>query len=182
MATPLGMWDLSSPTRNKTILPTSGAQSLIHWMAWEVPGSFQFSPVPQSCPTLCNPMDCMQYARLPCPSPAPEACSNSCPLNWWCHPTISFSVVTFSNENHVNSMGHFIFDKNQKKKTIQQRKEDAFNVFSWDSWIPRMGKLVTVNPYFLTPCTKVTWRWLTDLNIKAKTIKFLEENVNYLLN
>ena len=124
MATPLGMWDLSSPTRNKTILPTSGAQSLNHWMAWEVPGSFQFSPVLQSCPTLCNPMDCMQYARLPCPSPAPEACSNSCPLNWWCHPTISFSVVTFSNENHVNSMGHFIFDKNKqtKKQSNKERK------------------------------------------------------------
>ena len=58
LAPPLGMWDLSSPTRNQTILPTSGAQSLNHWMAWEVPGSFQFSPVPQSCPTLCDPMNC----------------------------------------------------------------------------------------------------------------------------
>ena len=26
---------------------------------------------------------------LPCPSPTPGACSNSCPLNWWSHPTIS---------------------------------------------------------------------------------------------
>ena len=124
MATPLGMWDLSSPTRNKTILPTSGAQSLNHWMAWEVPGSFQFSPVPQSCLTLCNPMDCMQYAGLPCPSLAPEACSNSCPSNWWCHPTISSSVIPFSNENHMNSMGHFIFDKNQKKKNKKQSNKE----------------------------------------------------------
>ena len=28
----------------------------------------------------------LQHARLPCPSPAPRACSNSCPLSWWCHP------------------------------------------------------------------------------------------------
>ena len=26
-----------------------------------------------------------QHARLPCPSPAPRVCSNSCPLNQWCH-------------------------------------------------------------------------------------------------
>ena len=30
-----------------------------------------------------------QHARLPCPSPTPGACSNSCPLSQWCHPTIS---------------------------------------------------------------------------------------------
>ena len=37
----------------------------------------------------------LQHARLPCPSPTPGACSNSCPLSWWCHPAISSSVVPF---------------------------------------------------------------------------------------
>ena len=37
----------------------------------------------------------LQHTRLPCPSPSPGACS--CPLNWWCHPTISSSVVPFSS-------------------------------------------------------------------------------------
>ena len=37
----------------------------------------------------------LQQARLPCPSPSLRACSNSCPLSWWCHSTISFSVVPF---------------------------------------------------------------------------------------
>ena len=32
-----------------------------------------------------------------CPSPSPGACSNSCPLSQWCHPTISSSVVPFSS-------------------------------------------------------------------------------------
>ena len=32
-----------------------------------------------------------QHTRLPCP-PSPGACSNSCPLSAWCHPTISSSV------------------------------------------------------------------------------------------
>ena len=31
----------------------------------------------------------LQHARLPCPSPSPGACSNSCPSSWWCHPIIS---------------------------------------------------------------------------------------------
>ena len=39
----------------------------------------------------------LQHARPPCPSPTPEACSNSCPSSWWCHPTISSSVVPFSS-------------------------------------------------------------------------------------
>ena len=39
----------------------------------------------------------LQHARLPCPSPFPGVCSNSCPLNRWCHPTISPSVTPFSS-------------------------------------------------------------------------------------
>ena len=36
----------------------------------------------------------LQHARLPYSSPSPRVCSNSCPLSWWCHPTISFSVAS----------------------------------------------------------------------------------------
>ena len=39
----------------------------------------------------------LQHAKLLCPSPSPGACSNSCPLSQWCHPTISSSVVPFSS-------------------------------------------------------------------------------------
>ena len=39
----------------------------------------------------------LQRTRPPCPSPTPRACSNSCPLSQWYHPTISFSVVPFSS-------------------------------------------------------------------------------------
>ena len=37
----------------------------------------------------------LQNARLFCPSPTPGACSDSCPLSWWFHPTISSSLVPF---------------------------------------------------------------------------------------
>ena len=43
----------------------------------------------------------LQHTRLPCPSPPPGACSNSCPLSRWCHLTISSSVVPFSS--HLQS-------------------------------------------------------------------------------
>ena len=39
----------------------------------------------------------LQHARLPCPLPTPGACSNSCSLSWWCHPTMSSFVVPFSS-------------------------------------------------------------------------------------
>ena len=39
----------------------------------------------------------LQHSRLPYLPPTPGACSNSCPLSWWCHPTISSPVVPFSS-------------------------------------------------------------------------------------
>ena len=39
----------------------------------------------------------LQHVRPPCPSPIPGVYSNSCPLSWWCHPTISSSVIPFSS-------------------------------------------------------------------------------------
>ena len=39
----------------------------------------------------------LQHTRLPCPSLFPRACSNSCPLSWWCHATISSSVIPISS-------------------------------------------------------------------------------------
>ena len=39
----------------------------------------------------------LQDARPPCLSPTPGAYPNSCTLSWWCHPTISSSVVPFSS-------------------------------------------------------------------------------------
>ena len=50
----------------------------------------------------------LQHARLPCLSPTPRACSNSCPSSWWCHPTISSSVIPFcSCLQSFPASGHF---------------------------------------------------------------------------
>ena len=58
-----------------------------------------YCSVSQSCPTLGS--HGLQHTKLPCPSPSLGICSNSCPLGWWCHPTISSSVVHFSS--HLQS-------------------------------------------------------------------------------
>ena len=65
----------------------------------KVMNSVQSSPVAQSCQTLW-PRG-LQHTRPPCPSPSPETCSNSYPLSWWCHPTISSSVIPFSSPHSV---------------------------------------------------------------------------------
>ena len=49
----------------------------------------------------------LQHVRLPYPSPTPRACSSSCPSGWWCHPTISSSVVPFSCLQFVSASGSF---------------------------------------------------------------------------
>ena len=49
----------------------------------------------------------LQHARLPCPSPTPGACSNSCPLSRWCHLTFSSLVVPFSCLQSFPASGSF---------------------------------------------------------------------------
>ena len=65
---------------------------------------------PFSCVWLFSTPHGRQHIRLPCPSLSPGACSNSCPLSRWCHPTMLFScplllpsifpsIRVFSNES-----------------------------------------------------------------------------------
>ena len=57
--------------------------------------------VAESCPTNSLQPHGLQYVRFPCPSPTPRIYSNSCSSSWWCHPTISSSVIPFSS--HLQS-------------------------------------------------------------------------------
>ena len=53
----------------------------------------------------------LQHTRLPHPSLSPWVCSNSCPLNWWCHPTILSSVVPFSCLQSFPASGSFLISR-----------------------------------------------------------------------
>ena len=70
---------------------------LIYWGNQSNQGrwnSLQFS-----CSVVSNSLQHhgLQHARPPCPSPTLGVYSNSCPLSWWFHLTISSSVVPFSS-------------------------------------------------------------------------------------
>ena len=49
----------------------------------------------------------LQHTRPPCSSPTPGVYSNSCPLSWWCLPTILFSVIPFSCPQSFPASGSF---------------------------------------------------------------------------
>ena len=68
-------------------------------VAHQAPQSSAISSIQLSCSVMSDSLQPhgLQHTRLPCPSPTPRACSNSCPLRWWCHPTFSSSVVPFSS-------------------------------------------------------------------------------------
>ena len=53
----------------------------------------------------------LPHARLPCPSPTPGACSNSCPWIRWCYPTISSSVLPVSCLQSFPASGSFLMSQ-----------------------------------------------------------------------
>ena len=92
--------------KDQTCIACIGRQILYHWATREaLPYSYRFlQSLPLSSHLCCCSVTCLtllphglQHTRLPCPSSSPGVCLNSCPLSWWCHPTISSSVVPFSS-------------------------------------------------------------------------------------
>ena len=85
------------PVQHQTHVPCTGRQTLNHWTIREVPEvQLNRSVVSDSL----RPHG-LQHVRLPCPSPTPRVCSDSCPSSRGCHPTISSSVIHFSS--HLQS-------------------------------------------------------------------------------
>ena len=82
---------------NPTLVKSSNVEpkKMEDWLYWDCP----YFSVQFSCSVVSDSLQPhgLQYARLPCPSPTPRACSDSCPSSRWCHPTTSSSVVPFSS-------------------------------------------------------------------------------------
>ena len=76
----------------------------------------------------------LQHTRPPRPSPTPGACSDSCSLSWWCHPTISSSVIPFSSAfNLSQNQGLFqsVSSSHQVPKVLElQLQYQSFNEYS----------------------------------------------------
>ena len=88
----------------------------------------------------------LQHTRLPWPSPTLRACSNSCPSNWWCHLTISSSVVPFSSllqsfptsgsfpMNQFFTSGGQRFGASASASVLPMNIQDWFPL-GWTGWI-----------------------------------------------
>ena len=88
------MWNQQKHVNHLNICVFSHSLSIsVPTVSENVFNSVQFSSVAQLCLTV-TPWIATCQASLP--SPTPRAYSISCPLSWWCHPTISSSVVPFS--------------------------------------------------------------------------------------
>ena len=88
-------------------------------MEWE-------SSVQVSCSVMSNSLwpQGLQHARPHCPSSTPRGCSNSCALSWWCHPTISSSLIPFSS--HLQSFPASGFFSNKSFLCIRWPKYWSF--------------------------------------------------------
>ena len=62
----------------------------------------------------------LQHSRPPCPSPIHGVHPNSCPLRWWCHPTIFSSVVLFSsNPSQHQGLFKWVSSSHQVAKVLE---------------------------------------------------------------
>ena len=92
----------------------------------------------------------LQHARLPCPSPTPGTCSNSCLSSLWCHPTISSSVVPFSscfNLSQHQGLFHWVSTSHQVAKVgvsalapVLPMNTQDWSPFGWTGWISLQSK------------------------------------------
>ena len=79
----------------------------------------------------------LQHTRLPCPSPTPGTCSNSCPSSWWCHPTISSSVIPFSSclqsspASGSFPMSKFFASGGQSVGALTSASVFSMNIYDW---------------------------------------------------
>jgi hypothetical protein len=74
-------------------------------------------------------------------------------------------------------MGHLIFDKGAK--TIHWKKDSIFNKWCLHKWGLSCRRM-QIDP-FLSPCTKVKFKWIKELHIKPETLKLIEEEVGISL-
>ena len=96
------MWPLPpEPSAHLPPLPKAchSGRYLQNWWPFYFTSSLPLLSVWFSCSVLSDSFQLhdLQHARLPCSSPTPRACSNSCPSSQWCHPYISSSVIPFSS-------------------------------------------------------------------------------------
>ena len=127
----------------------------------------------------------LQHTRISWPSPSPGACSNSCPLSQWCHPTIpSFAIPFFSCIQPFPASGTFpvsrLFPSGGQVLELQLQQQSFWWIFRTDllavqgtlnsflqhhsskASIPQRSAFIMVqlsHPYMTTGKTIALTRW-----------------------
>ena len=113
----------------------------------------------------------LQHTRPPCPSPTPRVYPNSCPLSWWCHPTISSSVVPFSScpqsfpasesfqMSQLFASGGQSIGVSASTWVLTMNTQD-WSPLGWTGWITFQSKGLS-RVFFNTPVQKHQfWSWI----------------------
>ena len=74
----------------------------------------------------------LQHARLPCPSSTPRACSNSCPSNQWCHPTITSPSLPAFNFSQHQGLFQWVSSFHQVAKVLELQHQSFQWIFRVD--------------------------------------------------
>ena len=115
--------------------------------------SVQFSSVQFSLSVVFNSLwpHEPQHTKPPCPSPTPRVYPNSCPSSWWCHPTISSSIVPFSScpqsfpasgsfqMSHLSATGGQSIGVSASTSVLPMNTQD-WSPLGWTGWISLQSK------------------------------------------
>ena len=114
---------------------------------------YQINSVQLSCSVVSDSLlpHGLQHTRPPCASPTPVVYPNPCPLSWWCHPTISSSVVPFSSclqsfpaswsfqMSQLFASGGQSIDVSASASVLPMNTQDWFHL-GWSGWISLQSK------------------------------------------
>ena len=124
--------------------------------------TFQFSSVQSLSRVWLFATPWITHTRPPCPSPTPGVYSNPCPLRWWCHPTISSSVVPFSFcPQSLPASGLFPMSQ----------------LFTWGGWSTGVSASTSVLPMNTQDWSPLGWTGWISLQSKGLSKVFFNTTV-----